>query len=318
MSDSCFVARRAAAATIIAAALFAANEASAHCIIGSRFLPATISSEDPCVADELSLPTVSWFRTPATEDEPSTRVTTISFEFAKRITPDFGISIGRSYLILKPDGLPKVHGWDNVEVGLKYQLFTDPAREFIVSFGLDIDIGGTGSDAIGAEKFSTYTPQFYFGKGFGDLPDSAKFLRPLAITGVIGYSIPSRASQLTDMGDIEVNPHFLKTGFSFQYSLPYLQANVQDTGFGMIANHLIPLVEIALSTPLDGPDSGLTTGTINPGFLWVDKYYQLGFELLIPINGRTGNHVGFLAQLHFYLDDIAPNTIGRPLFGARR
>lgn len=64
-------------AAIGAGVLFLAAEASAHCVIGSRFLPATIASEDPCVADELSLPTVSWFRSPATADEPATRETAI-------------------------------------------------------------------------------------------------------------------------------------------------------------------------------------------------------------------------------------------------
>ena len=301
-------------------ALITPTQALAHCYVGSRFLPATLTSEDPCVADELSLPTVSWFRHPANGDNPFVRETTISFDFAKRITPDLGVSIGRGYLIQKPDGMPTIRGWDNLELGLKYQLYTNSAHEFIFSFGLDADLGGTGARRVGAESFSTLTPAMYFGKGFGDLPDSVALLRPFAVTGTVGYGIPSRARTLIDpdTGDRERNPHTLRTGFSIQYSLPYLQQNVRDTGFGMIANHLIPLVEVSLVTPIDRGQNGLTVGTINPGFLWVEKYYQLGFELLIPVNGRTGNNVGFLAQLHFYLDDIAPNTLGRPLFDATR
>ncbi len=42
--------------------LFLSN-ASAHCFVGARFFPATLATDDPCVADEMSLPTVDWFKT---------------------------------------------------------------------------------------------------------------------------------------------------------------------------------------------------------------------------------------------------------------
>jgi hypothetical protein len=52
----------ASALALIAVALSAA-EASAHCFVGPRFLPATLATDDPCVADEISLPTVAWSKT---------------------------------------------------------------------------------------------------------------------------------------------------------------------------------------------------------------------------------------------------------------
>jgi hypothetical protein len=36
---------------------------------------------------------------------------------------------------------------------------------------------------------------------------------------------------------------------------------------------------------------------------------------MIPINHQSGTGVGGIVQLHLFLDDIFPNTIGRPLFG---
>src|SRR6202049_3744065 len=243
---------------ITVAALIAPTQALAHCYLGSRFLPATLTSEDPCVADELSLPTVSWFRHPANGNNPVVRETTIAVDFAKRITPDLGISIGRDYLIQKPDGMPTIRGWDNLKLGLKYQLYPNPAHEFIFSLGLDADLGGTGARRVGADSFSTLTPTMYFGKGFGDLPDSVAMLRPFAVTGAVGYGIPSRSANANpDTGDVGLNPHTLVTGFSLQYSLPYLQQNVRDTGFAAIANHLIPMVEVSLSTPLDRGQNAL-------------------------------------------------------------
>ena len=46
-----------------------------------------------------------------------------------------------------------------------------------------------------------------------------------------------------------------------------------------------------------------------------EHFYQIGVEALVPINRASGSGVGVVAQLHLYLDDIFPTTIGRPLFG---
>jgi hypothetical protein len=36
-------------------------------------------------------------------------------------------------------------------------------------------------------------------------------------------------------------------------------------------------------------------------------------EALIPGNRETGTNVGFIAQLHLYLDHLFPNPLGKPL-----
>lgn len=53
-------------------------------------------------------------------------------------------------------------------------------------------MGGTGSAKVGAEPFNHYVANIYFGKGLGDLPDIFSWIRPLAVTGQVGYSIPER------------------------------------------------------------------------------------------------------------------------------
>src|SRR5206468_2118962 len=80
--------------TMFALALYGASPAAAHCFAGSRFFSAMLTTDDPCVADELSLPTISGFKT---GDLPANRELDISAEFSKRITEDFGVSIGRTY-----------------------------------------------------------------------------------------------------------------------------------------------------------------------------------------------------------------------------
>jgi len=69
-----------------------------------------------------------------------------------------------------------------------------------------------------------------------------------------------------------------------------------------------------METPLN-PGGTPATGTINPGVIWSGKYFQIGLEAVIPINRYTGNNVGVLAQLHFYLDDLFSQIFGKSLFG---
>ncbi|MFH0300882.1 hypothetical protein AAFX91_27380 [Bradyrhizobium sp. 31Argb] len=187
-------------------------------------------------------------------------------------------------------------------------------------------MGRIGADSVGADPFNTYTPTIWFGKGFGDLPDTLSWLRPVAVTGQVGYAIPGRRSTTTfgfdpDIGEItadtEFNPQVLNWGATIQYSMPYLRSAVIDLGLPEFVNHLIPLVEATLQTPVSNTlTSGTkTTGTINPGVLWVGNKFQVGVEALIPINRQSGTNVGVIAQLHLYLDDIDPHGIGRPIFG---
>jgi hypothetical protein len=181
--------------------------------------------------------------------------------------------------------------------------------------GLAVDWGRTGSTASGlADRFSTLTPTFYFGKGFGDLPDSVSWIRPFAVTGQVGYQVPTNSFDFVENAFI---PQQLVYGASLQYSMPYLKSEVIDLGLPDFFNHLIPLVEVSLTTPVANNfgNPNTTTGTVNPGVIWVGSYFQVGLEAMIPINRQSGSGVGVLAQLHLYLDDMFPTGIGQPLFG---
>jgi len=54
--------------------------------------------------------------------------------------------------------------------------------------------GHTGRAAVGAPNFTTLSPTFDFGKGFGDIPRSLTWLRPFAITGNLGFDFPTQAN----------------------------------------------------------------------------------------------------------------------------
>ena len=302
------------------------GQSAAHEIVGNRFFPATLGIDDPGVNDELALPTISSFKT---GDDPSFGQLDFSGEFSKRITEAFAIAVGSTYSRLSPPGGPTgtgANGFQNLETTFKYRVLKDPAHEFVMSVGLSIEWGGTGASSVGADPFNTYTPTVYFGKGLGDLPDTFSWVRPVAITGQVGYAIPGRNSTTTfgvdpDSGvataDTEFHPRVLNWGGTIQYSMPYLKSAVIDLGLPDFVDHLIPLVEANLQTPVANTfTSGTrTTGTINPGVIWVGTTFQFGVEALIPINRQSGTNLGVIAQLHFYLDDIDPRGIGKPIFG---
>ena len=309
----------------LAIALIPLGHAAAHEIVGNRFFPATLGIDDPGVNDELSLPTVDSFHT---GDDPPVRQRDISGEFSKRITEDFAISFGSTYTFLGAidPTAAGANGFQNLDTTFKYRVFKNAEHEFVMSVGLSVEWGGTGATNVGAEPFNTYIPNVYFGKGFGDLPDTLSWIRPVAITGQVGYAIPARNFTTTfgidpDTGnqtvDTEFNPRVLNWGATIQYSMPYLKSVVVDLGLPDFINHLIPLVEATLQTPVANTlTSGTTTtGTINPGVIWVGNTFQFAVEALIPINRQSGANVGVIAQLHLYLDDIDPRGIGRPIFG---
>jgi hypothetical protein len=299
--------------------------AFAHEIVGNRFFPATLAIDDPGVNDELSLPTVSISKT---GDNPSFKQLDVSGEFAKRITEDFGVSFAPTWSRLYAPGGPNMtgaRGFQNLETTFKYRLFKNPEHEFVLSAGLEIEWGGSGAQGVGSERFTVYTPTLYFGKGFGDLPSSMNWARPFAITGQVGYAIPGVSKITTatfdpDTGeadiDTEFNPRVLNWGATLQYSMPYLKSAVVDLGLPDFVNRLIPIVEASFQTPVSNTATSgtVTTGTINPGIIYVGNKYQVAIEALIPINRQSGTNVGVIAQLHFYLDDIFPNSLGRPIF----
>lgn len=283
-------------ATLVA--LLLPGHVLAHGFAGKRFFPATMTVDDPFVADEAGV------QLSRNKDDTNTATTDLALEYAKTITPNFALSIGTDYLRVKPADDRAQHGFGNTALGAKYLLYKNDAREMLFSVGTDLELGGTGSTRVGAEPHSTFSPAFFFGKGFGDLPESVKYLRPLAVTASIGPSFS------TD----KFKAQSVDTGFTISYDLGYLQNFVKDVGLDAPFNRLIPIIEVPLTTCTTGECGGHTTGTYNPGLIWYGKHYQLGLEAAIPVNRASGSHTGVIAQIHFYIDDMFPRTLGKPLF----
>src|SRR5262245_45689217 len=53
-----------------------------------------------------------------------------------------------------------------------------------------------------------------------------------------------------------------------------------------------------------------TTVTINPGLIYMAEKYQIGVEAVIPVNRASGDDVGVIGNVHFFLEGILPRSLG--------
>lgn len=283
----------------------------AHGFAGQRFFPTTFQVDDPFISDEFS---VLINRAKG----PDAKTTELDIDYSKRILPNLGLEFHEAYLHRRRDDGSSANGWDSLGIGAKWQFLTNAPHELILSVGTDIDIGGTGAGQI-AESFSTISPALFFGKGFGDLPQTLNFLRPFAITGVIGPNFPTRSSNatsnpVTGKTETERNPETLTWAVSLQYSLMYLQSFVKDIGLGQPFKRMIIVTEFPMETCMASDCKGKITGSINPGVIWAGRLMEFGIAAQIPLNPRSGSSVGLLGLVHLFLDDISPKGLGRPIF----
>jgi hypothetical protein len=293
-----------------------AGPALAHTIVGDRVFPATLTIDDPGVNDELALPTFSYLDSTNPDGTAGPISYALGWEYAKTITADLGFSVGSDGVTFQRN--PKATGWANIETQLKYVFYQNPQHEFIVAGAVNVEIGHTGgppSSSLPSDPFSTVTLKAYAGKGFGDA--SADWLRPFAVTAEVDYSIPTTGINYIDGS---LNPTTVTYGGTLQYSLLYRNAYISEVPD--LFKKLIPAFEVILTTPVANTGPGVpgvpvhvTTGVVGPSVYYIGSYFEIGVMAQIPVNSQSGRHVGALAVLDFFLDDIAPNTLGKPLFG---
>jgi hypothetical protein len=286
-----------------AAAALWLTPAYPHAVCGDRIFPATLAIDDPGVTDELALPTVSYvpFNSDAAHEWDA------SFSWTKTITPGLSVVIGSGPTWEHPGG----YGWNPLDTELQYQALCVPDAEFMFKVGFDISWAGTGTEILaGSGGQNTYSPLVDGGLGFGWLPPDLKNLRPFAITAEFSTTSPGEAVTAS-----VPNVSTFNWGFTLQYSLPYFSSHVAaiDNDF---LEHLIPVAEFAFQTPIhNGGAAGQPqTGFFQPGAVYITDKWQLALEAMVPMTGASGHGVGVIGQIDFYLDDIFPDSLGRPIF----
>ena len=293
------------------------SDVQAHGIAGNRLFAGTLSFDDPAVADEAILPLYSYLDYPSQGSNVSE--SRINAAFSRLLAPTLAFTIDSGWIHQNwPVG--NTSGSDKTNVGLKYEAYRDNQHEALVSVGLAWGIGHSGASAVGGDAPNTIQPGVFFGKGFGDLPDSLSWLRPFAVTGAIVDETPIGSTRATALAPNLTSGRFdsasfagvetLHWGFSVQFSTLYL-TNRFDGGppAHEPINQWVPLVEFKF----DSPNGQKTAATANPGVAYVDRTWQIAAELILPMNCAGGNGPGFRTQLLLFLDDLLPSVFGKPL-----
>ena len=288
----------------------------AHGIAGNRFFPGTLTMDDPAVADEAILPAYSNLKHPAESGDVLDN--SINWSFVRLLTPTLAVSVDTGWIYRSWGALHR-SGFDTTNIGIKAEAFRNNEHEALLSAGLAWGIGRSGAPGVGANEPDRIQPGIFFGKGFGDLPDSLSCLRAFGIAGSIVAELPMRRTgtsfglnQVTGGLEAALVPSVdtLCWGFSIQYSTYYLTKRF--TGGPPKEeplNQLVPLVEFSF----DSPRGQKTAATMNPGFAYVAVTWQVAAEAILPLNREGGHGTGFRAQLLFFLDDLLPSVFGKPL-----
>ena len=183
-------------------------------------------------------------------------------------------------------------------------------------------IGGLGSKGVGSGGPYTIQPSITLGKGFGDLPDQLKWLRPFAIAGAIAPEFPINGRTKTllfepDIGRSQYgylhNADIVHWGFALEFSTLYLTSRF--TGGPPKEeplNQLVPLIEFPVDTTITG-GKFTNAATMNPGLSYVGVVYQVAAEAIVPLSQSGGRGVGVTAGLEFFLDDLAPSLFDKPM-----
>jgi hypothetical protein len=78
-------------------------------------------------------------------------------------------------------------------------------------------------------------------------------------------------------------------------------------------NRLILIIEFTFRPTSNFDEEERTTGTVSPGLIYMADKFQLGIEAIIPVNRASGDDIGVIGNATFFLEDILPRTLGRPV-----
>lgn len=290
--------------TLAVACLAPSGLAYAYTAAGDRLFPATVILPQIAPGEELY---VTYGTLPLGGGPAGTpnRSTNFTVNFDQMITDDLGITIGEAYTAYGQNGGGTLWGWQNQDGSINYTALRSIDHEFLMSLGLDREVGGTGAARVGAAASGATTPQLFFGKGLGDL--DIGYLRPLAITGLASVQFADAAPR----------PDQLNNGLVVEYSIPYLESKVQSFDLPAVVRGLTPMAEFQFISPAGKSYGTRTTILVAPGVSYAGEGWEFAVEAMVPETRATGSGFGVTAQLHLSLDFLFPDSIGKPIFASR-
>jgi hypothetical protein len=276
-----------------------APRAGAHGVVGQRTFIEPFITEDANPKNEFVVARPEWL------DSRDGRDVSEGFGLEKKLADRFSLTLDSAWNHVSPDASdePSQSGFDNLGITLKYAFFVDPDHESIASFAVE-STAPTGSADVGAEKNWAFKPFFLYGRGFGDLPDSLRYLRPFAVQGDFGPEVSAGPGTATTFAH----------DVCLQYSIPYLQAAVRDLGLGWPLSDLIAVTEFNFEHGVHGEEAGRDVISMTPGIVYMDRYVEIGFggRVLLSGDARDDFDWGIIGIVDLFIDDIFPWSRWQP------
>jgi hypothetical protein len=198
---------------------------------------------------------------------------------------------------LSTPGRQSAFGTDNLSIFYKYVFLTLQHHELAVAVSPSVEVT-TGNHRLGGELL--------FAKGLGDLPESLKHLRPLAVEGEFGFD--RRVDGFSDQSIF---------GFvELEYSLAYLYEGVRSPRSFWSMHDLVPHVELDYNQLLNSGSAGTAPDfRVTPGLTFVSPRFVVKAGVTIAVNGTapSGDRLAFVGLIGFPLDALIP-AFGRNLF----
>src|SRR5436309_566818 len=106
---------------------------------------------------------------------------------------------------------------------------------------------------------------------------------------------------------------------AIEYSVPYLQQAVRDFGLPWPLNDSIGDTEFSFEHGVNGEEQGRSKVFVTPGFVYMDRYVELGVAGRFPLNQAANDELdwGVIFIVDLFIDDILPRTRWQPIGGMR-
>ena len=147
------------AVMLACASALAPSAAFAHVVAGNRLFPVTMTFDDPGVADEVSIPSFIYQRSGANGGTGPTHEFDFGFEYDKTITYNTALIANYGWDVFQTNGSKTQTGFENLFITGKWQAYTDPKHEFVVSLGVIREFGGTGTEHTGVARLVPIGPK---------------------------------------------------------------------------------------------------------------------------------------------------------------
>ncbi len=276
-----------------------ASLAHAHGVVGQRSFIEPFIAEDVNPKNEFVIGRPEW------DHSRDGRTLSLGFGLEKKLSDRFSITLDSEWddITPKPHAESHASGFNNLNITLKYAFFIDPVHEAIASIALE-SAAPTGTEKVGAEKDPSFKPFLLYGKGANELPDCLKYLRPFAVQGDAGFEISTDRSRTTTLAH----------NVAVEYSIPYLQQAVRDFGLPWPLNDFIGDTEFDFEHGVNGEEHGRSKVFVTPGFVYMDRYVELGVAGRFPLNQAAHDELdwGIVFIVDLFIDDIFPWTKWQP------